>query len=74
MFTKFTKKFGFALGCLLAVVVFAAICGISWIATCGLVYLVTLCFHWTFSWAVATGIWLMMILARSIFNHGTSKD
>lgn len=73
MFTKFTKKFGFALGCLFAIVVFAAICGVSWIATCGLVYLVTLCFDWTFSWAVATGIWLLMILARSIFNHKT-KD
>lgn len=72
MFTKFTKKFGFGLGCLFAVIVFAAICAVSWIATCGLIYLVTLCFDWTFSWAVATGIWLMMILARSIVNHKTN--
>lgn len=72
MFTKFTKKFGFALGCLFAIVVFAAICAVSWIATCGLVYLVTLCFDWTFNWAVATGIWLMMILVRSIVNHKTN--
>ena len=68
MFTKFTKKFGFALGCLFAVLIFVLLCAVSWGITCGLVYLVTLCFKWTFSWAIATGIWLLMILARSVFN------
>ena len=42
---------------------------LSYFITVGLVYLVTLCFGWTFSWAIATGIWLVMILLRSIFKN-----
>lgn len=55
-----------------AILIIAAVCGLSWIITCGLVYLVTLCFGWTFKWAIATGIWLLMILAKSVFSHNTT--
>lgn len=41
---------------------------ISWLMTCGLIKLITLCFGLTFSWAVATGIWFIMWLLRSIFK------
>ena len=44
------------------------ICAISWILTCGLYYLVTLCFGWTFSWAIATGVWLLWMVAKSLFS------
>lgn len=72
MFTKFTKKFGFTLGCLAAVAIFAVICAISWIITCGLVYLIALCFGWTFSWAIATGVWLAMCLLQSVFKSNVT--
>lgn len=72
MFTKFTKKFGFALGCLAAVAIFAVLCASSWIITCGLVYLITLCFGWTFSWAIATGVWLAMCLLQSVFKSNVT--
>ena len=72
MFTKFIKKFGFALGCILAIAVFVAVAGISWIATCGLVYLITLCFGLEFSWGVATGIWLLMFLLKNIFSNNVN--
>ena len=42
--------------------------GISWIATCGIIKLITLCFGWTFKWPVATGIWLIMFLLSSVFK------
>ena len=35
--------------------------GISWIVTCGIIKLITMCFGWKFSWAIATGIWLSLI-------------
>ena len=35
---------------------------ISWLATRGLIKLITLCFGWTFSWLIATGIWLILLL------------
>lgn len=54
------------------ILIIAAVCGLSWIITCGLVYLVTLCFGWTFKWAIATGIWLLMILAKSVISHNTT--
>lgn len=45
--------------------------GLSWIITCGLVALICLCFSLTFDWLIATGIWLVLIILRSIFanNH-----
>ena len=52
----------------------AFLCAFSWIVTCGIIYLITLCFGWTFSWAIATGVWLIMLIAKSVFsNHTTVK-
>lgn len=46
-----------------------AVCyGISWIVTCGIIKLITMCFGLEFSWAVATGIWLIICILKSIFN------
>lgn len=72
MFTKLIKKFGWALGCIFAIAVFVAVAGVSWIATCGLVYLITLCFGLEFSWGVATGIWLLMFLLKNIFSNNVN--
>lgn len=41
---------------------------ISWAVTVGIIKLITLCFGWNFSLLVATGIWLIMALLRSIFQ------
>ena len=41
---------------------------VSWIATCGIIKLITLCFGWIFRWSVSTGIWLALILARTVFK------
>ncbi len=49
-------------GMIAAVIIFALVMGVSWIITCGLIKLITLCFGWTFSWGIATGIWLIMCL------------
>ena len=46
----------------------AIVLGISWIATCGIIKLITLCFGLTFSWGIATGIWLILLLLGEIFN------
>ena len=41
---------------------------ISWLITCFVIWLITLCFGWTFSWSVATGIWLIMCILNKIFG------
>lgn len=41
---------------------------LSWIATCCLYKVVTLLFGWEFSWAIATGIWLIICVLKRIFR------
>ena len=57
---------GIAILLVLAIVVVAF--GLSWIVTCGIIKLITLCFGWTFSWGIATGIWFVMMLLKKVFN------
>ena len=53
----------------LLVIVIVAVCyGFSWIVTCGIIKLITMCFGLTFKWSIATGIWLIICILRSIFN------
>lgn len=40
----------------------------SWLLTCGVIWLITLCFGLAFSWAIATGIWLILWLLSSVFG------
>ena len=58
---------------LVAIVIFLVLGAISWIITCGIFYLITLCFSLECSWLTATGVWLVMILLKSIFNT-TNKN
>ena len=56
------------------VILILAVCyGLSWIVTCGIIKLITMCFGWTFKWSVATGIWLIICILRSIFNVTVKK-
>lgn len=41
---------------------------LSWLVTCGLVWLVCKCFSLAFSWKIATGIWFICLIARWIFS------
>ena len=57
------------------VILLVAVCyGISWIALCGIIKLSTMCFGWEFSWAISTGIWLILLILQSIFNVTVKKD
>ena len=50
------------------ILIFASIMGISWFVTCVIIKLITICFGLTFSWSIATGIWLILLLLKSVFN------
>ena len=58
---------GFAVFILIAVLY-----AISWVGTCAIIKLVTMCFGWTFSWRIATGVWLLLCIAKRIFSHNTT--
>lgn len=66
MKVKNVRRLGCLLGTLGAILVYLAVAGVSWLIICGIVKLVTLCFGWAFSWAWATGIWLIMVLLSSL--------
>lgn len=40
----------------------------SWASVCITYGLVCLLFSWDFSWAVATGIWLVLVVLKRIFR------
>lgn len=61
---------GWTIGCLTAILIYIAACTLSWIVTCGVFKLVTLCFGWEFTWGTATGVWLIMYLAKQVFSMG----
>ena len=46
----------------LNILLFLVIATLNWLLTCGIIYLITLCFGWGFSLAIATGIWLILVL------------
>lgn len=51
------------------IVIVLFLCGVSWIATCGVIKLITICFGWTFKWSIATGIWLLLWLLGGLFKR-----
>jgi len=56
----------------LAVIGIAVLCNaFSWIITCGIIKLITVCFGLQFSWKYATGIWLLLTLLRSFLKPST---
>ncbi len=65
MISKF-KEAGLGIAVIIAII--ALVLAISWGGTCLLVWLITLCFGWEFSFAVATGVWLLIILLKNIFS------
>lgn len=66
---NFSIKIGQGGSAILFVVLIAVIAyGIDWLCTCGVIKLITVCFGLTFKWSIATGIWLLLYILRSIFK------
>lgn len=66
---KITGKSAILFTIIFIVIAFA----FSWGITCGVIKLITMCFGWQFKWSIATGIWLVMCLARTVFKNSSSK-
>lgn len=70
---KNIKKSGTIAGIIAVMLIVITLFALSWIITCGIIKLIALCFGWTFSWPIATGIWLVMILLRKVFVQSSSS-
>lgn len=58
---------------IIALIVVLLSFGLSWLITCGIVYLITACFSLEFKWSIATGIWLILVVIKSIFNNNKTS-
>ena len=61
------------MGIIIGILLLAIGYAISWILTCGIIKLITICFGLTFSWAIATGIWLILCLLKPVFSVTVKK-
>lgn len=71
--TKLSSLSDLVCSILVIIAILAIALGISWICTVGIVYLITLCFHLKFTWLIATGIWLVLLLLSSVFSVTVKK-
>ena len=62
------KEINMVVAVILGILLFGLAIGFSWISVCGIVKLITLCFGWTFSWPIATGVWLILLLLGMVFK------
>lgn len=70
---NFSEKHSLAITIIVAILLFIAGIALSWIITCGIIKLIAMCFGLTFKWSVATGVWLVICLLKSIFNVTIKK-
>lgn len=68
MSNRFIRSIGYIICCAAALVIMLAMFAVSWIFTCGIIKLITICFGWTFNWLISTGIWWLTILVTMMFN------
>lgn len=53
---------------LLVFLILALYFGVSWLICCGIVKILSLCFGFTFTWPVATGIWIVFMFVSAAFK------
>lgn len=53
---------------MMTLLIILALCALSWVIVCAFIKLITMCFGLAFSWAIATGIWLIICLINLLFK------
>lgn len=59
---------------IITLVIYSLALTASWLMTCGIYKLVTLCFGWEFRWSIATGIWLIYMVIKDMIKASRNKD
>ena len=55
---------------ILGVAIFVGVLALSFVATSAIIYGICWAFKLTFAWRYAFGIWLILLILRSIFRSG----
>lgn len=59
---------------IVAVVFIVGILALSFVLTSAIIYGICWAFKLTFAWRYAFGVWLVLLLARSVFKRGEKHD
>lgn len=54
----------------IAIILFAY--ALSWVITSGILWLICRLVGWTFSWKIATAIWLASCIVKFLFDKGSN--
>lgn len=68
------SNFGLGISILIILLVILITAGIDFLITCGFVKLICLCFKISISFKETVGIWLIVLLARSIISCAKSSS
>lgn len=61
------------MGCAVALFIILLVALLNFLVSAGIVYVLSICFGFTFTWKLALGIFILMCLASSIFGNKLSK-
>lgn len=61
------------IGCAVALFIVFLIIVFNFLVSAGIVYVLSICFGFTFTWKLALGIFIVMCLVSSIFGNRISK-
>jgi len=56
------------------ILILAILLGVDYCLTVGIIYLICKCFGWKFTFAIATGVWLIINLLVVIFKRGGNRS
>ena len=59
---------------IISVILIIVLVGLSWLITCGIFKLITMSFGITFTWKIASGIWLILILISGFIKGLNNKQ
>lgn len=54
---------------LLIILLIVLVVGLDWLLTCGIVKILSLCFGFVFSWKIATGVWIIIIVIQILLKN-----
>ena len=61
------------MGILALIITLIIVGAFDWLVTAGLVWLITLCFGWEFSFGMTTGVWLIQLLVAWFYYRIKKK-
>lgn len=67
--TKTKAALSVFLNVLFFIVIYVSVLWLSWATTSFIVKMICNCFGWSFTKSIGTGVWLIIVLVKSVFSN-----